>query len=213
MAEEIRALTGNDPVISGELLAAFVVFAAVTLFTPGPNNLMLLASGLNFGLRGAVPHLIGVASGFAAMVLVVGIGLGTVFEAYPALYPVIKYLGAAYLVYLAWVIATAEPHGDSARSSRRPITFFQAAAFQWVNPKGWVMAVGAAATYAAMASFPLNMIVMAGLFGVLGLASSWTWVMFGSTLRRFLKTPGMVRGFNITMGILLVASLVPVLAE
>jgi threonine/homoserine/homoserine lactone efflux protein len=111
------------------------------------------------------------------------------------------------------VIATAEPHADGTGSAKTPITFLQAAAFQWVNPKGWVMAVGAAATYAAVASFPLNMIVMAGLFGLLGLVSSWTWVMFGSTLRRFLRTPRMVRGFNIAMGVLLVASLIPVFVE
>jgi threonine/homoserine/homoserine lactone efflux protein len=199
--------------MSGELLAAFAVFAVVTLFTPGPNNLMLMASGLNFGPRGAFPHLFGVAGGFAAMVLIIGIGLGAVFAAYPALYPIIKYAGVVYLVYLAYVIATAVPHEEGATSRGRPITFLQAVAFQWVNPKGWVMAVGAAATYAGIARFPLNMVIMAAIFGVFGLASSLTWVMFGSGLRRLLRTPRALRAFNIAMGILLVVSVLPVLVE
>ncbi len=200
--------------MTGELLAGLVVFALVTLFTPGPNNVMLMASGLNHGLRGALPHLFGVAIGFGAMVLAVGIGLGAVFNAYPALYPIIKYVGIAYLFYLAWVIATAAPHDAAVDGSRgRPISFPQAAAFQWVNPKAWVMAVGAVATYAAIATFPFNMAIIAGTFGVLGLASSWTWVMFGSALRRFLRTPRAVRIFNIAMGLLLVVSVVPVLLE
>jgi threonine/homoserine/homoserine lactone efflux protein len=199
--------------MSGELLAAFAVFAVVTLFTPGPNNLMLMASGLNFGPRAALPHLFGVAGGFAAMVLIIGIGLGAVFAAYPALYPIIKYAGVVYLVYLAYVIATAVPHEEGATSRGRPITFLQAVAFQWVNPKGWVMAVGAAATYAGIARFPLNMVIMAAIFGVFGLASSLTWVMFGSGLRRLLRTPRALRAFNIAMGILLVVSVLPVLVE
>lgn len=193
-----------------DLLAAFAVFALVTLFTPGPNNFMLLASGLNYGLVRALPHLFGVAIGFGAMVLLVGIGIGAIFETYPALYPIIKYVGAAYLVYLAWVIATATPHEEGGEESGRPITFLQAAAFQWVNPKAWVMVVGAVATYAAIASFPYNMIIMACTFGLFGLASSWTWVMFGSGLRRLLRTPKAVRIFNVAMGVLLVATLIPV---
>lgn len=194
----------------GDLLVAFAVFAAVTLITPGPNNLMLLASGLNYGLTRALPHLLGVAGGFAAMVLVVGIGLGAVFEAYPPLYPVIKYVGAAYLVYLAWIIATATPHEEGTESQGRPITFLQAVAFQWVNPKAWVMVLGAVATYAAIASFPFNMIIMAATFGVFAIATSYVWVMFGSGLRRLLRTAHMVRAFNVAMGVLLVLSLIPV---
>ena len=151
-----------------ELLWALLVFVAVTLFTPGPNNAMLMASGLNFGFRRGLPHLWGVALGFAVMVLAVGVGLGAVFQAYPAMYAALKYVGAAYLLYLAWQIATAGSPEDRADDRGRPITFLDAAAFQWVNPKGWVMAVGAVSTYAAVAVFPLNVLLMAALFGALG---------------------------------------------
>ena len=132
--------------MSHQLLLAFVVFALATLFTPGPNNIMLMTSGLNFGFARTLPHCFGVSLGFGFMVLVVGFGLGALFAAYPVLYQVLKYVGAAYLLYLAWRIATATGvHGDS---RARPFTFFQAAAFQWVNAKGWVMAVGAVTAYA-----------------------------------------------------------------
>ena len=185
-----------------------MVFAVVTLFTPGPNNVMLMASGLNFGFRRAIPHLVGVTLGFAAMVLIVGVGLGAVFEAYPAIHTVIRYAGAAYLLYLAWKIARAGPVEEGERG--RPISFLQAVAFQWVNPKGWVMAVGGIAAYAGIAAYPFNMIMIAAVFGVLGLASSWTWVMFGSGLGRVLKDPRSIRIVNIVMALALVASLIPV---
>src|SRR5262245_35169175 len=123
-----------------ELLWALLVFVVVTLFTPGPNNAMLMASGLNFGFRRGLPHLWGVALGFAVMVLAVGLGLGALFAAYPAAYTVLKYVGAAYLLYLAWQIASASPHEEGGDPRGRPITFLEAAAFQWLNPKGWVMA-------------------------------------------------------------------------
>ena len=194
--------------MSGELFTALVVFAVVTLFTPGPNNVMLMASGLNFGFRRAIPHLVGVTLGFAAMVLIVGVGLGAVFEAYPAIHTVIRYAGAAYLLYLAWKIARAGPVEEGERG--RPISFLQAVAFQWVNPKGWVMAVGGIAADAGIAAYPFNMIMIAAVFGVLGLASSWTWVMFGSGLGRVLKDPRSIRIVNIVMALALVASLIPV---
>ncbi|MEQ9691421.1 MAG: LysE family translocator [Bauldia litoralis] len=199
--------------MSEHLLAGFVIFAVVTLFTPGPNNIMLMASGLNYGLRRAMPHLLGVAIGFAVMVLAVGIGLGAVFNAFPALYPVIKYVGVAYLLYLAWVVATAAPPDTEGGGKGQPITFLQASAFQWVNPKAWVMAVGAVATYAAIAAFPFNMAIIAGIFGAIGLVSAWAWVIFGQALRRLVRTRRAIRVFNIAMGLLLVASIVPVLVE
>ena len=198
--------------VSTDLLAGFVVFAVVTLFTPGPNNVMLLASGLNFGFRRALPHLLGVTIGFSAMVFIVGIGLGGVLAAHPAIHTVIKHAGAAYLLYLAWVIARSGPVDEGQGGRGRPITFLEAAAFQWVNPKAWVMVVGAIATYAGIAGYPQNMIVIAAVFFVFGVASSGTWVMFGLGLGRVLKSPRSIRIVNIAMALLLVASLVPVVA-
>src|SRR6185295_8630669 len=144
-----------------ELLAALALFCVVTLFTPGPNNLMLMTSGLNFGFRRGLPHLLGVSVGFALMVLLVGLGLGAIFERWPLLYAILKYVGAAYMLWLAWQIATASPPQPRGESTGRPMGFFNAMAFQWVNPKAWVMAVGAVSTYAAVATFPLNVIVIA----------------------------------------------------
>lgn len=197
-----------------DLLLALTLFCAVTLFTPGPNNLMLMASGLNFGFRKGMPHLLGVVFGFTAMVLLVGTGLGAFFHAWPAAYSVLKYAGATYLLYLAWQIATAPPPGQRATgttSAGAPIGFLQAAAFQWVNPKAWVMSVGAVSTYASVAPFPFNVIVIAALFCVLGAASAGTWLGFGAGLQRVLKDPRAIRIFNVLMALLLVASLYPIL--
>ena len=181
--------------VPSELLWALVLFVVVTLFTPGPNNTMLMTTGLNFGFRRGLPHLWGVALGFAVMVLAVGLGLGAVFRAYPGAYTVLKYAGAAYLLYLAWQIATAGEIKEGAARGR-PIAFLEAAAFQWLNPKGWVMAVGAVSTYAAVAAFPLNMLLMAFLFGSLGILSSATWLGFGTGLKRLLTSPRAVRAVN-----------------
>jgi threonine/homoserine/homoserine lactone efflux protein len=198
--------------VSSELGWALLLFVVVTSFTPGPNNAMLLATGLNFGLRRGQAHLWGVALGFAVMVLAVGLGLGAVFQAYPAAYTVLRYMGAAYLLYLAWQIATAGEVKEG-QSSGRPITFLEAAAFQWLNPKGWVMAVGAVSTYAAVAPFPFNMVLIASLCGTVGVLSSITWLGFGTALKRLLTDPAAVRAVNIAMALLLVASLWPILSD
>jgi threonine/homoserine/homoserine lactone efflux protein len=199
--------------MSEQLLIAFVVFAAVMCFTPGPNNVMLLASGLNYGLRRTLPHVAGVTIGFAFMIAVVGFGFGAVFTAYPVLQTVLKYAGAAYLVYLAYAIATAAPPDPQAAASRRPMTFFGAALFQWVNVKGWVMVIGTVTAYAAMASYPWNILLQTLLTLLLGLSSTVTWTLFGTSLQTLVKSPSTVRAFNIVMAVLLLASLYPVFSE
>ncbi len=196
-----------------ELFLALVAFCAVTLITPGPNNVMLMTSGLNYGFQRSQPHLWGVTLGFAIMVLAVGLGLGAVFSAYPVVYTVLKYAGAAYLLYLAWMIAVSGPVESEDAASGKPLTFVQAAAFQWVNPKGWVMAVGAVSAYAGIAVFPYNMVVIAALFCVLGVLSSSVWTVLGQSLRRLLTDARSVRLFNGIMALALVASLWPVLKD
>jgi threonine/homoserine/homoserine lactone efflux protein len=198
--------------MSLELLAAFLLFAVVMLFTPGPNNIMLMTSGLNFGFARTLPHMLGVSIGFGLMVFLLGIGLGAVFQIYPALYTVLKYAGAAYLLYLAWAIGTSGKV-EAGRKKSRPMTFLEGVAFQWINAKGWIIALGAITTYAALARFPANVVLLSGAFALLGTASSATWAAFGSGLRRFLKDERHVRAFNITMALLLVVSLYPVFAE
>lgn len=109
---------------SADLLTAFVLFAFVSSITPGPNNTMLLASGVNFGVRRSIPHALGISVGFMVMVLAVGLGLGEVFKAWPPLYTVLRYTGAVYLLYLAWKIATSGPVGTASSSTRKPLGFW-----------------------------------------------------------------------------------------
>jgi threonine/homoserine/homoserine lactone efflux protein len=196
-----------------ELFLALVAFCAVTLVTPGPNNVMLMTSGLNYGFQRSQPHLWGVTLGFAIMVLAVGLGLGAVFAAYPMVYTILKYAGAAYLLYLAWMIAISGPVEGEDAASGKPLTFMQAAAFQWINPKGWVMAVGSVSAYAGIAVFPYNMVVITALFCVLGVLSSSLWTALGQSLRRLLTDVRAVRVFNAAMALALVASLWPVLKD
>ncbi len=198
--------------MSLELLSAFIVFAMVMLFTPGPNNVMLMASGVNFGFLRTLPHMFGVSLGFALMVFLVGIGLGSLFQLYPLLYDVLKYASAAYLLYLAWLIATAQPRtGETGKG--RPLTFIEGALFQWINAKGWVIAIGAITTYAALTHFPFNVVVLSVLFALLGTLSAATWALCGSGLSRFLRSPRTLRIFNVSMALLLVVSLYPILTE
>ena len=199
--------------MSQQLLFAFIVFAIVMFFTPGPNNIMLLASGLNFGFRRTLPHVFGVTVGFAFMVAVTGLGLGAVFSSYPVLHTILKYAGAAYLVYLAFAIGMSGPPNPGDAERRRPMTFFGAALFQWVNVKGWVMVIGTITAYAAIANYPWNILLQVTLSLLLGFVSCVTWVLCGTSLQSLVKSPGAVRAFNIVMGLLLLASLYPVLVE
>jgi threonine/homoserine/homoserine lactone efflux protein len=199
--------------MSQPLFIAFIVFAAVMFFTPGPNNIMLLSSGLTHGFRRTLPHMAGVAIGFAFMVGVVGLGLGTLFTAYPVLQTILKYAGAAYLIYLAGAIAVSGPTASSHGKPRGPMTFWGAALFQWINAKGWVMVIGTVTAYAAIGSFPWNIVIQTGISLVMGALSTVAWALFGSALRPVLTSPRAVRAFNILMAALLLASLYPVFVD
>ena len=195
------------------LFIAFVVFAAVMFFTPGPNNVMLLSSGLNYGFRRTLPHVAGIVIGFAFMVGAVGLGLGTIFITYPVLQTILKYAGAAYLIWLAIVIAMSGPAASAQDNARGPMTFWGAAMFQWVNVKGWVMVIGTITAYAAIASFPWNILIQVVISLWMGAMSCVAWALFGSALRPWLTSPRVVRVFNIVMAVLLLASLFPVFVE
>ncbi|MDH0091835.1 LysE family translocator [Achromobacter mucicolens] len=200
------------PLASLSLLGPLALFALVSSITPGPNNVMLASSGLSFGFRRSVPHLLGVNLGFTLMIFLVGVGLGSVFQQTPALYTVLKYAGAAYLLYLAWKIANSGPL-DEGEARGKPFTFLQAAAFQWVNPKAWVMAVGVVATYTPQNGFFANLVIATLVCGIVNLPSIGIWVTFGTALRRVLHRPAAIRAFNVGMALLLVASLYPVALE
>lgn len=196
-----------------QLLYAFVLFGVAMLFTPGPNNFMLMTSGLNYGIRRTLPHLFGVSMGFAFMIVVVGLGVGALFKAYPMLYATLKYAGALYLAWLAWQIASADPGDDGGAGKGKPLTFIGAALFQWVNVKGWVVAIGTVTAYATVAAFPWNVALQSSLLLVIGTASALTWVLFGTALRPLMSSRRLVRAFNIVMALALLASLYPVLVE
>lgn len=197
-----------------ELFLAFLVFALVGSITPGPNNLMVLTSGVNYGFVATLPHMLGIALGFGVMVVAVGLGLGAVFTAVPILHDVLKYLGAAYLLWLAWKIATSGPiHQDGKAAAGRPMSFLQGALFQWVNPKAWVLALGAVATYAPRDGLIVNVLLIAAGFVALALPTTALWALFGVGLRRLLSRPAYLVIFNVAMALLLVLSLYPVLAE
>ncbi len=192
-----------------DLLTALIAFAFVTSITPGPNNLMLMASGANFGFARTIPHLLGVVLGFTLMIFLIGAGLAQLFEAYPVSYQVLKIVSIVYLLYLAWKIATAsKPEG--AESKGTPITFVQAVLFQWVNPKAWAMALTAITAYAPTQSAGAIFLV-AVIFGLVNLPSVGSWTLLGQEMRRILTNTLRLRVFNGVMAVLLIASLVPVL--
>jgi threonine/homoserine/homoserine lactone efflux protein len=192
-----------------EILGPLVTFAVATSITPGPNNIMLTASGANFGFRRTVPHMLGVVLGFTIMVATIGLGLSEVFERFPVIHQMLRYGGAAYLLYLAYRIATATPvTPDAAQPAGRPLTFVQAALFQWVNPKGWMMAVGAISTYTTVGgNLMLESVLIALIFGAIGLPSVALWAALGVAIGRLLQTRWALRAFNIAMALLLAASL------
>lgn len=202
-----------------DTLLAAGLFAVVSSITPGPNNTMLMASGVNFGFRRAQPHLWGVNLGFTFMVLCVGLGLHSVLDRFPQFYDLLRYAGSAYMLWIAWKLASARPapaadtDGGNTPPTIQPMGFWAAAAFQWVNPKAWVMAVTCMSTYLPPNAGMAQVALLAGLFMVLGAPCSAFWVGFGQAMRGLLQDPLRLRIFNITMALALVASLYPMLTS
>lgn len=187
-------------------LIALSAYAFVSSITPGPNNLMLMSSGVNFGLRRTVPHALGVGIGFTMMIVLVGIGLMGLFDLFPQLSLVLKIASVAYLLWLAWKIAHAAAPGEGKASAAKPMSFTQAVLFQWVNPKAWSMALSAIALYAPHRDFH-TVLLVAGIFGIINLPSTSLWAVLGLGLRNWLSNPARLRVFNWTMAALLVGSL------
>ena len=193
-----------------DTILAVLIFAFVASATPGPNNVMLLSSGVNFGVARTVPHMAGVTLGFALMIALVGFGVAGLFTAWPEARQVLTVVSVGYLLWLAWKIATAAPPSDMVKAGARPLTFLQAAGFQWVNPKGWTAALTANALYAPGADLP-SVLMVAGAFLVVSVPSVLIWTVMGRGLRRFLADRRRLRVFNTVMAVTLVATLYPVL--
>ena len=187
-------------------LVALSAFALVTSITPGPNNMMLMASGANFGLRRTIPHALGVGFGFTLMIVLVGVGLMELFDLFPVLGLALKVVSVAYLLWLAWKIAHAAAPDTEGSARGKPMSFVQAMLFQWVNPKAWSMALTAIALYAPDRNLAAVALV-AAVFGVINLPSTSLWAVMGQALRGWLSSPARLKAFNWTMAALLVGSL------
>ncbi len=190
-----------------ELLIALCGFAFVSSVTPGPNNLMLMSSGANYGIWRTMPHFFGVVFGFVLMIVLVGLGLVQVFDAYPLSQDILKLCSIAYLSYLAWKIAAAKP--NVAQAAGKPLNALQAALFQWVNPKAWAMALTALTVYAPAQGITA-IAVVALVCGTVNMPSVFVWVVLGSQLQRWLGSEARLRAFNYSMALLLLATLYPV---
>jgi threonine/homoserine/homoserine lactone efflux protein len=195
-----------------ETLFAASLFVVVSSITPGPNNMMMLASGVNFGFARSMRHLLGISLGFGWMILLVGLGLHAVLQRWPVIFSSLRWCGAAYLLWLAWKLAHAGAPSASASSSSRPMGFMAAAAFQWVNPKAWVMAVTLISSFLPSQAEPLHALTLATLAIALNLPCVATWGAFGNAMRRILQDPLRLRIFNVTMALALVGSLYPMLS-
>ena len=195
--------------MSYDLILALLGFAFVTSVTPGPNNMMLLASGVNFGFARSLPHMLGISIGHSLMVFLVGLGLGGVMQAWPPAMILLKGTSIGYMLWLAWKIANAGAPGQG-KAAAKPFNFLQAAAFHWVNPKAWAMALGAISAYAGDGSLA-SVAIVAAVFAAVNLPSVSVWAAAGEVLRGWLAHPPRLRAFNWTMAGLLVLSLIPVL--
>lgn len=197
--------------MSSTTLLAIPALAFVTSISPGPSNVMLLASGVNFGFRRTIPQILGITVGFSTLLVAAGLGLGAVLRAVPPLELALKVVGGGYLLYLAWRIASARSMGPEAAAGARPLTFLESAAFQWINPKAWVVALTVMAVHADPVSPAVSAVLVAAVFAAVNLPSIAVWAAFGTALRGFLANPARLRWFNIAMGLLLAASLWPML--
>jgi len=196
-----------------DYLIAVVLFAISSSVTPGPNNITVMASGVNFGVRKSLPVFMGICVGFSVMLLLVGIGFGQIFEQVPSLHIFIKFFGTLYLLYLAYLIATANEISTS-KAQAKPLTFLNGALFQWLNAKAWVVATGAIAAFTTVGlDFYTQNITIALIFLVISFPCVGLWLFFGSVLQNKLKSKNSMKVFNYSMGGLLVLSVIPVIIE
>ena len=208
----MHKLLNKGKIVTLDIIMALMVFAFASSVSPGPNNLMLMSSGANFGFRKTLPHLMGVGFGFVLMLVLVGIGIMQVFDLYPASYLILKWCSVIYLIYLSYKVATAAQPKNKNSNNAQPFSFIQAVLFQWVNPKGWTMALTAIGIYAPERD--INSVMLVGIvFGLVMLPSVSVWVVMGQKIHKLLSSIKRLRIFNGVMATLLIASLYPVLVN
>ncbi len=199
-----------------DISAAFLLFVVSAAFTPGPNNIMIMTSGLNYGVRSSLPHLLGICFGVPTMFLAVGFGLSFIFEQYLWVHALVQLSGVIYLFYLAWAIANSEPDslGGAGGNSTKPLSFVQAALFQWVNPKAWMMGTGAIAAFSTVGgNVNAQILTMALVFFLMAIPSAGVWLVFGASLKRVFSQRTHLVIFNRCMAALLVLSVLPIVIE
>lgn len=192
--------------MNNETLTALFTFALVSSITPGPNNIMLMSSGTNFGFKKSIPHMLGVSLGFAMMVILVGVGLMELFILFPMVKEALKIVSIGYLVYLSYRIATSTSVSQETNTKTTPLSFIQAALFQWVNPKAWTMALSSITLYAPSNTIE-NVLKVSLVYALVNIPSVSTWVVLGKQIRKALDSPKSLKIFNITMASLLLSSL------
>lgn len=191
-----------------ETLYGLALFALVSSVTPGPNNFMLLSSGVNFGFRRTIPHMLGISGGFFSLLLGVGLGLGTMLKAFPVMELGLKIAGGSYLLYLAYKTAMSRKMAQ-VEGAAKPMSFVAAAMFQWVNPKAWVMAITAMAVFTNADAPYVSVAIVAAIFTIVNLPSVSIWTSFGTSLRRWLADPVRLKWFNMVMGVALALTIIP----
>jgi len=190
--------------MSADQLIALIVFACTGSFTPGPNNTIASVTGANHGLRATVPHIFGVPFGFSTMLIAGGLGAAALIVTHPTLATAIRWIGIAYLLYIAWAIGRADSAGD--RSLARPLTFWQSAAFQYTNPKAWMLTAATIATYMAADGATTRIVIICAVFSLACAASLVVWAAAGAALKHWLRHGSRLRIFNLTMGAMLAAT-------
>lgn len=205
-------------------LSAFAIFATIAAFTPGPNNIMLAASGANFGLSRSMPHILGITAGFMSVVIAGGLGLGSLFAVAPLSYDILRVFALGFLIYLGYKLALTKPSDDkelahqiegvSTTEHAKPLTFWAAFAFQWMNPKALIVVFSAITAYMSNGpAFLVSLTSIIIIFLIVTILSTVLWCWLGTMIAYFLSTPRAYRIFNISMAILLVASLLPALTK
>lgn len=192
------------------LLLSLFIFSFSTSMTPGPNNIMLMSSGLTFGYRKTLPHILGVVLGFPLMTVFVGLGLGELFQNIPHLFNILKVGGTFYLLWLAWHIAKSKPKLKESDPNSKPLGFYKIVFFQWVNVKNWIKIITATSVYVTSSSdYSMQVIIISLIFFSTVVISANSWAIAGSVLQKLVKSDKGITRFNTTMAVLLVASIVP----
>ena len=189
-----------------EQLLALAILAFVGSITPGPNNMIATVTGANYGFRAAVPHIFGVPFGFASMLIVGAAGVAALLLTHPFIAALIKWAGIAYLLFIAWQLARPHVPGEESHQPMKPLSFWQSAAFQYANPKAWMLAAATAGSFMADNAKLASVVTIVIVFSIAAMGSVTTWVLVGAALRNWLGVGSRMRIFNVAMGLLLAAT-------